>query len=411
MSSDGSLVDEKPEAAKGDSNNILGSFRGPIATSDTDIKQVESAPGEVSLVEPPVKQKKSQRLRRHFVRFWCCYVFWAVIFLAIFLPVFFLVVIPAVAQLVVSKSSLLLVSARIVEPRADSILLSLEAALNLGVVFPVRIEPLTLAIYNRDVDGNNTIFQSTIDATRIHGNATLGIQNVSTPVNVPLWTEFVHRAVFEKDALLPVKGETNAYIGILKSHVKVDKEIHLNALNSFAGFSIDKPKLLLPAQEDGTNLIANATLFNPSVMELEIGTTILDLKTGDYILGNATIDNLVLYPGNNSVAINGMIDLHYLIDNLHEILEIQRHSISRGFLSLDCIGRSVVWGGEEVPYYTVAMKELTLKADVSLGSLVINTIQGVIAPNGTNIFSNLTNPDGPSNIHDIVNSIDDPDAV
>jgi hypothetical protein len=41
-------------------------------------------------------------------------------------------------------------------------------------------------------------------------------------------------------------------------------------LNSFAGFSIEGSQLLLPAESDGTNLIANATLPNPSVMTLEI---------------------------------------------------------------------------------------------------------------------------------------------
>ena len=44
----------------------------------------------------------------------------------------------------------------------------------------------------------------------------------------------------------------------------------MTALDSFAGFSISDPKLLLPAESDGTNLVANATLPNPSVMTLEI---------------------------------------------------------------------------------------------------------------------------------------------
>ncbi|KAL4966341.1 DUF3712 domain-containing protein [Aspergillus stella-maris] len=409
MSSDGSLVEKRGDTPKG-SRNVLGSLRGPIAGTDADIERIENTPGQVSLVEPPLKQKKTKRFGRHFARFWCCYVFWSVIFLAIFLPIFFLVVIPAIAQLVVNKSTLLLVNAQILEPRPDSILLTLEAALDLPIALPVRIEPLLLSIYDHQAEGNDTIFKSTIDGAIIDGNTTLGIQNVNTPLNVPLWTNYVHSVVFEPHAPLPVKGETNAFLGILKSHVKVDKDIHQNTLNKFEGFSITDPKLLLTPNENGSNLVANATLPNPSVMTLQIGTTLLDLKSDNYTLGNATLDDLMLYPGNNTVPVNGNIDLDYLIDNLGGILATQGDALSKGFLRLEAIGRSVEWNGEEVPYYTEAMKALTLTADVALGALVINTLDGVLKPNGTNIFHNLTDPDGPTNIHDIINSIDDPDG-
>ncbi|KAL3492252.1 hypothetical protein BJX62DRAFT_203499 [Aspergillus germanicus] len=409
MSSNGSLVEKK--GASPESKNVLGAYRGPIAgPGGVEIEHVESVPGDVSLVDDPKpKKSKRQRFRRHCARFWCCYLFWNVIFLAIFLPIFFLVVIPAVAQLVVNKSTLLLVNATIIQPRPDSVMLTLEAALDLPIELPVRIEPLVLEVYNKWMDGNNTIFSSRIEGTTIDGNTTLGVQNKFTPLNVPLWTDYVYQVVTEPNAPLPVRGSTNAYLGILKSHVTVDKDIHQHTLNSFAGFSIDDPKLLLSPREDGVNLIANATLPNPSVMTLQIGTTLLDLKSGEYLLGNATIDDLMLYPGNHSVPVEGIIDLDYLIDNLGDILKTQGDALSRGFLRLDAVGRNVTFDGVEIPYYAEAMRKLTLTADVSLGSLITNSIDGVIKPNGTNIFANLTDPNGPTNIHDIINSIDDPD--
>ncbi|CEN61925.1 hypothetical protein ASPCAL08570 [Aspergillus calidoustus] len=303
-------------------------------------------------------------------------------------------------------------------------MLTLEAALDLPIELPVRIEPLVLEVYDKWTDGNNTIFSSRIDGATVDGNTTLGVQNRFTPLNVPLWTDYVHRVVTEPNAPLPVRGSTNAYLGILKSHVKVDKDIHQHTLNSFAGFSIDDPKLLLSPREDGVNLIANATLPNPSVMTLQIvclipliisialtnqGTTLLDLKSGEYLLGNATIDDLMLYPGNHSVPVEGIIDLDYLISNLGEILKTQSDALNRGFLRLEAVGRNVTFNGVEIPYYAEAMRKLTLTADVSLGSLITNSIDGILKPNGTNIFANLTDPNGPTNIHDIINSIDDPD--
>ncbi|KAL2830146.1 hypothetical protein BJY01DRAFT_261011 [Aspergillus pseudoustus] len=409
MSSNASLAEKK--GASPDSKNVLGAFRGPIAGNDgVEIEYVESVPGDVSLVEEPkTKKSKRQRFRRHCARFWCCYLFWNVIFLAIFLPIFFLVVIPAIAQLVVNKSTLLLVNATLLQPHPDSVILTLEAALDLPINLPVRIDPLVLEVYNKNKDGNNTIFSSRIDGTVVDGNTTLGVQDRFTPLNVPMWTDYVHQVVTEPDAPLPVRGSTNAYLGILKSHVKVDKDIHQHTLNSFAGFSIDSPKLLLPAREDGVNLLANATLPNPSVMILQIGTTLLDLKSGEYTLGNATLDDLTLTPGNHSIPVEGIIDVDYLISNLGDILGTQGDALSRGFLRLEAVGRNVTFDGVEIPYYAEAMRQLTLTAEVELGSLVMNTIEGVLKPNGTNIFANLTDPDGPTSISDIIGSIDDPD--
>jgi hypothetical protein len=41
-------------------------------------------------------------------------------------------------------------------------------------------------------------------------------------------------------------------------------------LNGFKGFTIDSARLQLPAEADGSNLFANATLPNQSVLTLEI---------------------------------------------------------------------------------------------------------------------------------------------
>jgi hypothetical protein len=177
------------------------------------------------------------------------------------------------------------VNATILEPRPDSVLLTLEAALDLPIALPVRIEPFNMHVYDQDIEGNNTIFTTHLDGTIIHGNTTLGVKDVHTPLNVPLWTDYVHKVVFEPHAPLPVKGETNAYLGKLKNHVKLDKNIHQNskscsrdtfrcrelmnpALNKFPGFSIDNPKLVFDQSDH--NLVANATLPNLSVMTLQI---------------------------------------------------------------------------------------------------------------------------------------------
>lgn len=60
-----------------------GEFKGEITGNgegDTEIEHVEAMAGAD-------KPKKSERVKRHFARFWCCYLLAGTIFSAIFLPV------------------------------------------------------------------------------------------------------------------------------------------------------------------------------------------------------------------------------------------------------------------------------------------------------------------------------------
>jgi hypothetical protein len=162
------------------------------------------------------------------------------------------------------------------------------------------------------------------------------------------------------------------------------------ALDSFTGFSISDSTLLLPALSDGTNLIGNATLPNPSVLTIEIGTIILDIYSGSLLIGNATLEGLTLKPGNNTNPISGVLDLKKILGNLGEVLKSQASALKTGNLALDTITRSVVWNGTEVPYYTKVMHELTLSANVGLVSTLKNTLHALLHPDGSSGSGNFT---------------------
>ncbi|PYH78351.1 hypothetical protein BO82DRAFT_342919 [Aspergillus uvarum CBS 121591] len=369
-----------------DAKYALGTHRGPLPSEGVDNEHLEKT-RSISL--EPGKRTRAQRLRRHWRRFWCCYVFGSIIFLAIFLPIFFLVILPAIAQRVVDGSTLVLVHADVLQPRPDSMMLRIDSALSLPLKIPVRIDPITMNLFNRDRPENNTWGKAYLPSARIYGNTTLATNSTLTPLNVTEWTEYVRSVVFESHAPLSVKGSTTAYIGKLKSHVTMNKDIHQTTLNSFEGFSISDPQLLLSARDDGTNLLANATLPNPSAMTLEIGTTTLNLYSNTLLVGNVTLDNLTLTPGNHSTPVCGVFDLGKVIANLGRVLRDQRDAIKRGYLDLTTVGTDVTYEGVQVPYYTDVMRNLTMTAQVPLGKLVENTLRGVLVRNGTNVLTGL----------------------
>lgn len=135
-------------------------------------------------------------------------------------------ILPAISQLVVNKSTLVLVSASVMKPRPQSVSLSLSSALDLHIVLPVRVEPVTLDLFVSDIGPQYPWANVTIPGTMIKGNTTLAVENVHTPfTNVSTWTSYVHDVVFQKETGLALTGSTDSYLGVLKSHVTMNKNV------------------------------------------------------------------------------------------------------------------------------------------------------------------------------------------
>lgn len=66
----------------------------------------------------------------------------------------------------------------------------------------------------------------------------------------------------------------------------------------------------------------------------------VDLKSQDLVLGQATILNVVLKPGNNTVSLRGNLDIDKVLDNFSDIVESQRDALQNGELELTATGNS-----------------------------------------------------------------------
>ncbi|KAJ5682073.1 uncharacterized protein N7477_002013 [Penicillium maclennaniae] len=376
---------------------VLGSNRGPLLTSNaenqvsaSELEKIESA-GGLSLHKVPTRKEKFQR---HWKRFWLFYCIGNVIFLAIFLPIFFLVCIPAIAQMVVNKSDLWVVNADVLQPNPDSVVLTLQSKVDLKLALAARIDPLEFHLFIRkDGFGPDYPYANLpIPGQTIKGNYTLGVTDSFTPIlNQTSWREFVREIVFQKETTLSLKGVTNAYLGVLKSHVTLNKDVTIPALNQFSGLSISDATLLLPAKSDGTNLIGNITLPNPTVLTLQVGTLNLDILSGDLTIGNVSLSGVTLKPGDNSYPMNGILDLKKVIGNLGEVLKSQASLLKTGNLTLQAKATSIHWNGTYVPYYSDVLRTLTLTMAVGVGDLVKNTLKNFLdGKNLTGLINSLS---------------------
>lgn len=83
---------EKPAYLTSDAAKFaLGIHRGPMPSKEQPVDggELEHADTMDTITMENIKRTPTQNLRRHWARFWCCYVFWNIIFLAIFLPILY----------------------------------------------------------------------------------------------------------------------------------------------------------------------------------------------------------------------------------------------------------------------------------------------------------------------------------
>lgn len=134
-----------------------------------------------------------------------------------------------------------------------------------------------------------------------------------------------------------------------------------------------------------------------------------DVKSGDLVLGNATIENLVLQQGNHTYPINGILDIPFMLKNLGTIVKQQASAIRQGNLELKTVGKSVSYKGQTVKYYEDPLKKLVLPATVPIMGLLVNTLHGMLDKNGTNVLAGAANSNANDNASDnlsgLVNSI------
>ncbi|KAL2813886.1 hypothetical protein BJX63DRAFT_442762 [Aspergillus granulosus] len=376
----------------------IGANRGELdkgskaAGTGAEIEHVEAvAVGEE-------KPKRRQRIKRHFARFWCCYLLGSIVFLAIFLPVFFLVAIPAIAQRIVDDTDLPVYAARIMDPQPGHVTFTLDTGLTIPLGLSVRLDAFNLSLFNRDSDPEITYIQVPVPTYSVKGKTNISVTSDDTPIlDEDEFVKTLSKAVYSKRFTMSAIGKTTGHLGALKAGLTLDKDVEINGLDKLNGFSIDEAALLLPAREDGSNLRGRATLPNHSVVTFALGNVTLNLKSGDIILGTALLPDVTLLPGNNSVAFTGIADINSALANIGPILASQTDALRNGEIELSASGNQTIFNGEHIRYFERVLNDLTITARVPIIKILLDTVGEFFGEDSGGVIEALT---------DILNRID-----
>lgn len=103
----------------------------------------------------------------------------------------------------------------------------------------------------------------------------------------------------------------------------------------------------------------------------------MNLKSDDLILGQATIFNVLLKPGNNTVSLRGHLEIQTVIENFSRIFSSQKEAILNGDIQLSASGNSTIYNGNHISYYEEILNELTLTARVPIMKALLETVEGM----------------------------------
>lgn len=87
----------------------------------------------------------------------------------------------------------------------------------------------------------------------------------------------------------------------------------------------------------------------------------MDISAGGKQVGQAFIDDLTLVPGDNTSKMKASVDQMKVIT-----LIAGKFSDSNGVIPFDISGNKSVYHGEELPYFTEALKSATLHTKINV---------------------------------------------
>lgn len=201
----------------------------------------------------------------------------------------------------------------------------------------------------------------------LHPQSNQGVSNVNlTIANLDQVTAYAAAIITQEKVTTALTGETKLHEGKLPV-----TSIHYNSsstylgLNGLKGFNVTNVKINTSAAVGEPNLSGFAYIPNPSVITVAMGNvtlTLATLKAG--IVGNTTVFDMTLVPGNNTIPMTGFVNQTLIEDSLN----------STGFVTLSITGQSAIYNGQHLTYYEKPLATNVLALDMNVIQVIKDSI-------------------------------------
>lgn len=314
-----------------------------------------------TLYPPGPRPGAGPRMKNHCRKFWWCdLIVIAVIILVIVLPIIY-VAIPNKAQHDINASTLEVTSQEVTNTEPERVHVNIKAIARSGSSFHPTLEGFQAGL---SLPGHEPFLYLNIPETKAEAETDINIDQDAPIVNMDSFKEYTKTAIASENFTVIMSGKTKVHQkGLSAISVDYDKQVQLKGLNKLSGLSIEDIKILSGSKNvlpDGSNLVGNVIIPNPSVMTLELGNVTMNLSIDDKAIGIAVLKDLVLKPGTNNSTLTCKVEQL-------DVIEFITKKYKDGVIPLDIIGNSSVRNGEHLEYFEEAIKSNTIKIKLALG--------------------------------------------
>lgn len=135
------------------------------------------------------------------------------------------------------------------------------------------------------------------------------------------------------------------------------------ALNGLKGFNVTNARINITAASGTSNFFGTAFVPNPSVMTIALGNVTLTLSTSGGVVGNSSILDMTLVPGDNNFAMTSIIDKTAVLDAVDK---------ETGLVTLFIEGKDCVYNGQHITYY-VSTDKIFQQLARDIGKTIANS--------------------------------------
>jgi hypothetical protein len=133
----------------------------------------------------------------------------------------------------VSKTSLPIQSASLLNPTPYSVDISLAATISLPAGVAVDLKPITLNLFTNTSTPLHPYIQVDLPETHLKGTTAIGIENKTVTIwDTDQFEDFLMDAIKAEEFTMQAEGGTVAYLGILKNKLVLDKKIKLSGASN-----------------------------------------------------------------------------------------------------------------------------------------------------------------------------------
>ncbi|OAL56052.1 hypothetical protein IQ07DRAFT_187268 [Pyrenochaeta sp. DS3sAY3a] len=318
--------------------------------------------GIVNRLYPPGPQPGAKgRVKNHCRKFWWCdCLVFIVIVLVILLPIIF-VGIPHKAQKEINASTLTVTAQEVTNPTSDGVHLKIDTVIRSGSSYHPTIEAFEAAL---SLKGQEPFLYINVPKAKSEAETFITVEQDVKIASMDSFTTYTKTVLGSETFEVHMDGHPTLRLsGLPKMDVNYNKVVTMKGLNKLAGLNISDVRILSGEREilaDGSNLVANVSIPNPSVMTLDLGNVTMDLSVDGKAIGTTLVPNLLLKPGDNVFPMQSRVDQLAL-------LGLIQTKYRNAILPIDIVGNSSIRNGQHLTYYEDAIKSNLIKLNLDVG--------------------------------------------